>query len=104
MPAEAGRACGALVCAVVVVVVAWSAYGPPTPSAMPNQASVPGTCHRADDADELTATASDTSPAVPCDQAHQTETLWTATITGPLGAQDRRANPELIKRHARSDL
>lgn len=96
MPGRAAGAGGVVVCGVVVLALAWSAYGSPSPLAMPTRASVPGTCHVAEDPTELTATASDTAPAVPCSQPHQTETLWTGPLTGRLAAEERRPNPELI--------
>lgn len=96
MRGGAGRAGGALVCGIVVLVVASSAYGPSTPSATSTRDAVPGTCHVAEDPNELSAAISDTAPAVPCDRPHQTETLWTGRVTGPLDAEERRPNPELI--------
>jgi hypothetical protein len=48
------------------------------------------------DPNELFATSSDTAPAVPCSQPHQTETLWTEQMTGMLAHQRLRPNPELI--------
>jgi len=80
----------------VILTIAWLATAQPSPSALETRASVPGTCHLAEDPTELTATASDTSPAVPCTQPHQTETLWTGEVTGPLATQAERPNPELI--------
>jgi len=96
MPGGAGNAGGVVACGVVVLAVAWSAFGPSSPSALPTRASGPGTCHVAADPGELTATASDTAPAVPCDQVHQTETLWTGRVADRLAAEKRRPNPELI--------
>lgn len=85
-----------LACGVVVAALVWSTFGPSSPSAMPTRSSVPGTCHVAEDPTELTATASDTGPAVPCNEPHQAETLWTGWITGPLGTEKERPNPELM--------
>lgn len=91
-----GRLGGAVVCGLIILVVASLAYGPSSRSALPTRDSVAGTCHQAWDPNELTASASDTTPAVPCSQPHQTETLWTEQITGLLAAQQQRPNPELI--------
>jgi hypothetical protein len=91
-----GRLGGAVVCVLLILVVASLVYGPASRSALPTRDSVAGTCHHASDATDLIATASDTSPAVPCTQPHQTETLWTVQITGLLAGQKERPNPELI--------
>lgn len=39
---------------------------------------------------------SDASPAVPCTNAHQTEVMWTTTVTGPVAASRVRPNGELL--------
>ena len=56
----------------------------------------PGTCHLAEDPNELVVIPSDSSPAVPCDAPHQTETMWTTTLTGRVAASRVRPNGELL--------
>jgi hypothetical protein len=73
-----------------------SAYAHQPPSVLPTVASVAGTCHLALDPFELSATLSDTAPAVPCDSPHQTQTDFQLPLTGSLAAQTSRPNPELL--------
>lgn len=96
-----GRVTGVAVCSLVVAVVASLANSAPSRAAMATAKSGPGTCHVLADPDELFATISDTGPAVPCSQPHQTETLWVSQVTGPLAAAKRRPDPELL--HAMLD-
>src|SRR5713101_448591 len=91
-----GHLAGLVVGAAVVLGAASLAYGSASPPALPTAATTPGTCHVADDWLELWWTASDTGPAVPCTQPHQTETMWLGTIDGPVAAARRRPNPELL--------
>lgn len=66
------------------------------PSPVPTAAQRPGTCHLAEDPNELIAMLSDTAPPVPCSQPHQTETMWMSRVTGPLAASKTRPNGELL--------
>jgi len=93
-----GHLAGLVVGAAVVLGAVSLAYGPASPPALPTAASTPGTCHHSDDWLELWWTASDTGPAVPCTQPHQTETMWLGKIDGPLASAHRRPNPELLTR------
>jgi len=72
------------------------AFAKAVPSPVPTRDQRPGTCHLAADPYELAAIASDTAPPVPCTQPHQTETMWVATVTGPLAQPSRRPNSELL--------
>lgn len=60
----------------------------------------PGTCHLAQDPNELVAIASDTASPVPCTQPHQIETMFVAQVTGFLAAARTRPNSELLNRFA----
>ncbi|MGI9032487.1 MAG: septum formation family protein [Acidimicrobiales bacterium] len=66
------------------------------PSPVPTSAQRPGTCHLAEDPNELIAIPSDTAPPVPCGQPHQTETMFLSRLTGPLAASKTRPNGELL--------
>ncbi len=66
------------------------------PSPVHTEDQRPGTCHLAEDPNELIALVSDTAPPVPCDQPHQTETMWLSRVTGPLAASKTRPNGELL--------
>lgn len=57
---------------------------------------LPGTCRLAQDPSELLVIPSDSSPAVPCTQHHQTEVMWTTIVTGPVAAVRVRPNGELL--------
>jgi hypothetical protein len=87
---------GVLAAVAAVFATAAVAFGPAPSQVLATSASVPGTCHMAIDPDELIASISDTAPAVPCDQPHQTETMWQQPITGFLGQQRVRPNPEIL--------
>jgi hypothetical protein len=79
---------------VAAVVGASMSFARPVPTLMPDQSA--GTCHLAEDPNELIAIPSDSGPDVPCTQAHQTETMWVTTVTGPLAASKSRPNGELL--------
>ena len=66
------------------------------PSPVPTSAQRPGTCHLAEDPNELIAIPSDTAPPVPCWQPHQTETMWVSRVSGPLAESKTRPNGELL--------
>jgi hypothetical protein len=72
-----------------------SAYAHQQPSVLPTAKSVAGICHADQDPAEF-ATLSDTSPAVPCNGPHQTETAFQLPLTGALARQSSRPNPELL--------
>lgn len=55
-----------------------------------------GTCHLAEDPNELIAIPSDSGPDVPCTQPHQTETMWVTTLTGSVADSPTRPNGELL--------
>jgi hypothetical protein len=93
-----GHLAGLVVGAAVVLGAASLAYGSASPPALPTAASPPGTCHVAGDWLELWWTPSDTGPAVPCTQPHQTETMWLGKIDGPIAGAHRRPNPELLNK------
>ena len=86
----------------VVLVVALAASGfamsfaGQVPSPVPVSAQRPGSCHLAQDPNELIAIPSDTAPPVPCDRPHQTETMFLAQVTGILAASRTRPNGELL--------
>jgi hypothetical protein len=86
----------------VVLVVALAASGfamsfaTQVPSPVPVSAQRPGTCHLAQDPNELIAIPSDTAPPVPCDRPHQTETMFLTKVTGILAASRTRPNGELL--------
>lgn len=101
MQDRSGRLVSALACTLALVLTASLAYGPPSRPALASRESLPGTCHLAADPNELVGTISDTAPAVPCDHPHQTETMWVQQVTGLLGQQRIRPNPELL--HATLD-
>jgi hypothetical protein len=53
-----------------------------------------GSCHRLDQPQETDPMfPSDTSPAVPCDSSHESETYAVVPITGALAAQPERPSP-----------
>lgn len=53
-----------------------------------------GSCHRLDQLEETDPTfPSDTSPAVPCDSSHESETYADLPITGAVAAQQERPSP-----------
>ena len=57
-----------------------------------------GSCHRLDQLVETDPMfASDTSPAVPCTSAHQSETYVTEPITGAVAAQAERPSPQWLQ-------
>lgn len=85
---------GAVLLAVTLAVS--SAFAGQAPSVLATVDSRAGTCHLDLDPAELTATLSDTAPAVPCDQPHQTETPFQLVMGGPLAQQPSRPNPELL--------
>ncbi|MGI8750928.1 MAG: septum formation family protein [Acidimicrobiales bacterium] len=66
------------------------------PSPVPVTADRPGTCHLAEDPNELIAIPSDTAPPAPCNRPHQTETMFVAQVTGILAASPTRPNGELL--------
>ena len=70
------------------------------PSPVPVSAQRPGTCHLAQDPNELYAISSDTAPPVPCDRPHQTETMYLSKVTGILAASRIRPNGELLNKLA----
>lgn len=65
----------------------------PAPAAPPAR---PGTCRLAQDPSELVVIPSDASPAVPCTQSHQTEVMWTTTVSGAVASSPVRPNGELL--------
>lgn len=85
----------AVVAAVALATSSAFARNQPPPSALSTIGSVAGTCHRDPDPQEF-VTLSDTSPAVPCDSPHQTETAFQLTLMGELARQPSRPNPELL--------
>ena len=53
-----------------------------------------GSCHRLDQLEETDPMfPSDTSPAVPCDSSHESETYAVVPITGAIAAQPQRPSP-----------
>jgi hypothetical protein len=91
----AARAAGGAALVVLAAAAAASmAFARTPPRTVTDQG--PGTCHHAEDPNELVVIPSDASPAVPCDIPHQTETMWTTTVTGPVAASPDRPNGELL--------
>lgn len=73
-------------------------FAGPVPS--PVEVQRTGTCHLAQDPNELIAIPSDTAPPVPCNRPHQTETMFLTKVTGPLAASKTRPNGELLNKLA----
>ena len=58
-----------------------------------------GSCHRLDQLAETDPMfPSDTSPAVPCDSSHESETYAVVPITGAVAAQPKRPSPLWLQR------
>jgi Septum formation len=58
-----------------------------------------GSCHRLDQPEEVDPVfPSDTSPPVPCDAPHESETYAVIPLTGPVAAQPRRPSPLWLER------
>lgn len=87
---------GAGAVVVVVILATLSAFARQDRPLLSTVGSVAGTCHLDQDPFEF-ATLSDTSPAVPCDQPHQTETAFQLQVGGPLARRATRPNPELLE-------
>lgn len=87
---------GAGAVVVVVILATSSAFARPDRPVLSTVRSVAGTCHLDQDPFEF-ATLSDTSPAVPCDETHQTETAFQLRMGGPLARRATRPNPELLE-------
>jgi hypothetical protein len=85
---------GMVILVVAVVAGASMSFAGQVPTPVSDQQ--PGTCHLAEDPNELIAIPSDSSPAVPCTQPHQTEVMWRTTVTGPVAASKVRPNGELL--------
>lgn len=73
-------------------------FAGPVPS--PVEVQRIGTCHLAQDPNELIAIPSDSAPFVPCNRPHQTETMFLTKVTGPLAASKTRPNGELLNKLA----
>jgi hypothetical protein len=85
---------GTVVLIVAVVAGAAMSFAGQVPTPVSDQQ--PGTCHLAEDPNELIAIPSDSSPAVPCSQPHQTEVMWVTKVSGPVAASKVRPNGELL--------
>jgi hypothetical protein len=70
------------------------------PSPVDVSSDRPGTCHLAEDPNELIAIPSDSAPPVPCNRPHQTETMYLTKVTGFLAASRTRPNGELLNKFA----
>lgn len=58
-----------------------------------------GSCHRLEQLEETDPVfLSDTSPAVPCTEPHQSETFAVEPLTGPVAAAKERPSPEILQR------
>ncbi len=94
-PWAVGRSLAGVGLAVLAVVVGASmSFARPVPTPVPDQRS--GTCHLAEDPNELIAIPSDSAPALPCTEPHQTETMWVTKVTGELASSKSRPNGELL--------
>lgn len=61
-----------------------------------------GSCHRLDQLQQTDVVVmSDTSPAVPCDGPHQSETFAALPLTGAAAAGKERPSPETLQRELR---
>ena len=95
-----GDTAGIMALTAVVAAGALTAFTGQAPTGVPVSEQPVGTCHLALDPYELVAIPSDSTPAVPCTQPHQTETMWIDPLTGPLAAADPRPNGQLLNQQA----
>lgn len=94
-----GRTAGGVVLVVALAIAGFAmSFAGTVPS--PVDIQRPGTCHLAQDPNELIAIPSDTAPSVPCNRPHQTETMFLTKVTGPLAASKPRPNGELLNKLA----
>ncbi len=95
-----GNVAGMVALIVAVAAGTLTAFAEQAPAGVPVSDQPIGSCFRALDPYELVAIPSDSSLPVPCTQPHETESMWTIELTGPIAAARVRPNGQLLNQQS----